>query len=512
MLVLGDPTGALGRLVDEDDEVDAVGDLERCLERLDDEAPSLVVVDATWERPLSAARRIRLAHGQVGLAVAVEEAEIPAMRSRLAFVPDVEQVHVVPADAGVARLRRELVATVGEVGRHRRVRGALDAINRDLAAGWSHAASDEEPARPSVSAQYLAALVRHAADTIVSVDADGRVVTINEAGLRTLGVSTSRVEGRPLQDLLADDDEGGLARLVDEAATGEPQADDELLVRLANGHELLLSATAAPIGDDTGRLAGTVLIARDVTAERRAARRLQSLQKAESLATLASGVAHDFNNLLVQAQGWADLARDDVDDPELVATALERIGHATRRAAELARTMLAYGGRGSFEAQTLDLAALVRDLEPLLSASVPAKISLEVSGVSSPQVRADATQLRQIVLNLVTNAVEAIGDAQGAVHVRVDEWADADVAEGPELHAPHGIAVVEVTDTGPGIEPDVRARLFEPFFTTKFTGRGLGLAASQGIATAHGGVLTVDSEPGEGAVFRLLLPVVTRGA
>jgi PAS domain S-box-containing protein len=505
VLVLGDPTGALAHLVDDDEEVEAVADVDRCLERLEDGAVSLVVVDAAWERPLAAARQIRRGHQGVGLAVAVESAQIPAMRSRLAFVPDVEHVHVVPADAEVPRLRHELLATVGEVGRHRRVRGALDAINRDLAGGWRRSEPEDRAGRPSVSAQYLAALVRHAADTIVSVDPEGCVVTINEAGSRTLGATTARIEGRPLRELFADDDEGGLSRLVTQAGSGEPQADDEVPVRLRSGHELLLSATAAPIDDDTGRLAGIVVIARDVTSERRAAQRLQSLQKAESLATLASGVAHDFNNLLVQAQGWADLARDDLEDPELVATALERIGHATRRASELARTMLAYGGRGRFEPQTIDLAELVRDLEPLLSASVPAKVRLELDLDVRPRVRADATQLRQIVLNLVTNAVEAIGDVPGSIHVRVLRQP---AVERPELHAPGGVAVIEVSDSGPGIAADVRERLFDPFFTTKFTGRGLGLAASQGIAAAHGGTLAVTSEPGSGAVFQLRLPEV----
>ena len=496
-LVLGGPTGALGRLVDRDEDVESAADLERCLARLQaDGDVAFVVVDPSWPRPLSAARRLRVSAPHVGLAVAVPPQAAASMRSRLAFLPDVDHVHVVTIDGDLDGLRRQLAATAEVVDRHQRVRGALDAINRDLAGAGPAREIDE--AMPSVSTQYLAALVRHAADTIVSVDPHGCVVTINEAGQRTLGVTAAEVEGEPLRGLLAADDAGALERLLSAALSGRAQADDDLAVRLRSGHEVLLSATAAPILDDAGALVGRVLVARDVTAERQAARRLQALQKAESLATLASGVAHDFNNLLVQAQGWADFASEELDDRELVASALTRIGEATRRAAELARTMLAYGGRGSFEPRVLDLGELVADLRPLLSASVPAKIALDIDAGTAPQVRADPTQLRQIVLNLVTNAVEAIGDDQGGIRVRVTHEGERD--------EPQPWAVLEVADTGPGIDDDVRDRLFDPFFTTKFTGRGLGLAASQGIASAHGGSITVASRPGEGATLRLRLP------
>jgi two-component system, cell cycle sensor histidine kinase and response regulator CckA len=171
--------------------------------------------------------------------------------------------------------------------------------------------------------------------------------------------------------------------------------------------------------------------------------------------------------------------------------------------------MLAYGGRGQFEPEQVDLARLVADLRPLLLASVPAKVEVEVETGAPTVVRADPTQLRQVALNLVINAAEATGDATGTIHLRTGIEA---LEHGPVDHDGHRLlgsgtyAFLEVEDTGPGIEPELHERLFDPFYTTKFTGRGLGLAASQGIARAHGGLITVHSRPGAGARFRVHLP------
>jgi PAS domain S-box-containing protein len=505
----GGPSGGLARLCGGSLGAEVVDDLETVLARLraNDRRGTLVVVDPGWPRPLAAARRIREVDTSVGVAVAVAAEEVAATRSKLAFLPDVDGVEVLATDEGPVALRRRLADVEDAARQRRRVRGALDAMNRDLAG--ARPPSPERARSAVVSEGYLAALVRHAADTIVSIDPFGRIVSLNDAGQRTLGFDRSAVEGRDVRELLADDDPGQVLELVAAAEQGETRVDHELPLRLSNGRHLVLSATAAAVRDDVGAVAGLVVIARDITAERRAERRLQALQKAESLATLASGVAHDFNNLLVQVQGWADLARQDLDDRGLVVAALDHIAVATRQASELARAMLAYGGRGEFEPEPVDLPRLVADLRPLLTASVPAKIEMVIESGEEAQVRADPTQLRQVVLNLVLNAAEAIGETSGAVHLRtgVEHLDDGPVDhEGHRLLGAGTYAFLEVEDTGPGIEPDLHDRLFDPFFTTKFTGRGLGLAASQGIARAHDGLITVHSRPGEGARFRVHLP------
>jgi two-component system, cell cycle sensor histidine kinase and response regulator CckA len=511
-LLLTGPDGPLGAVGELADDHEVVADVERCLGRIADDEPSvaLVAVDLGRPSPWAAVRQLREAAPALQLAVVAPDGEVAGARSTLAFLPEVGEVAVVPTGPDTRDLLRRLREVAAASHQRQRVRGALDAMNRDLA---GRRAPDVDTSRKAVSEHYLAALVRHAADTIVSLDPAGRIVTFNAAAQRSWGLDPGAVEGRPLAELLAEDDGGELLELLTAAAAGEEQVDHELPLRLQGGRQLLLSATAAAIRDDTGALAGLVLIARDVTAERHSEQRLRALQKAESLATLASGVAHDFNNLLVQVQGWADVARRHLDDHDLVASALEHVDVATREAAELARAMLAYGGRGQFEPEPLQLAALVDELRPLLAASVPPKIELVLETTTDAVVRGDPTQLRQVVLNLVVNATEAIGDQAGTILVRTGTEQVGEEPAVPDPHAdthpallPGAYATIEVEDTGAGVDPEHHDRLFDPFFTTKFTGRGLGLAASQGIARAHGGRITAARDAEHGARFRLLLP------
>jgi PAS domain S-box-containing protein len=531
ILALSPPFGGLADLATRTARCEVVADLDACLERLgaggsaveatrptsrDGPDVSLVAVDATWHRPLSVVRHLRAAGHDVPIALVVAAEDVEATRTTLALLPGAGEVAVVTAGGGEGD--DDLVHRLEQLARSSRgrqqLRGALDVMNRALA-GRSQPTAQR--GRSGISEHYLAALVRHAADTIVALDGRSRIVTLNAAAERTLGLPVDEVEGRTLGDLLGDDDPGELTTLLADASSGVDQVHHELPVHLRDGHRALLSATAAAVRDDTGALAGLVLIARDVTAERRSEQQLRELQKAESLATLASGVAHDFNNLLVQIQGWTDLARGTPDDHRLVAEALDNIAVATRQAAELSRAMLVYGGRGSFEPQRLELASLVTELRPLLVASVPAKIDLELDTATPAEVSGDPTQLRQVVLNLVVNATEAIGDRRGTVVVRTRSEvirtgpglgpAGSDEAAPPAPLAGGAYGIIEVEDTGPGLDPEHHHRLFDPFFTTKFTGRGLGLAASQGIARAHGGVITADAAPGGGARFRIHLPV-----
>jgi PAS domain S-box-containing protein len=511
-LLLTTPASVLGAVGDLAEDHEVVADLERCLVRVTDEEPpvALVAVDLGGARPWTAVRQLRAAAPALPLAIVADDAEAVAARSTLALLPEAGEVTVVPTGSDAPELLRRLQEVASASDQRQKVRGALDAMNRDLA---GRRAPGTDAPRTSVSEHYLAALVRHAADTIISLDPTGHIVTFNAAARRSWGLDPADVEGRPLAELLAEADGGELLELLADAASGEEQVDHELPVQLRDGRQLLLSATASAIRDDTGALAGLVLIARDVTAERRSEQRLRALQKAESLATLASGVAHDFNNLLVQVQGWADVARRNLDDHDLVTAALEHVDVATRQASELARAMLAYGGRGRFEPEPIRLGRLVDDLRPLLAATVPPKIELVLESTADAEVRGDPTQLRQVVLNLVVNATEAIGDHPGTIVVRTGSARRGDPAT-TTAEDGHGdppllagcYAIIEVEDSGVGIDPDHHDRLFDPFFTTKFTGRGLGLAASQGIVRAHGGLITVARETDRGARFRVHLP------
>jgi PAS domain S-box-containing protein len=504
-------TGGLAQLLDDDDAAESVPDGSTAVRRLRDHRSDgtspFVVIGPSIPRPLAVAQAVRRIDPDAGLAFVMDAETVDPMEVRLALVPELGNSLVLPADAAPDELARSVHEAATVAGRRRDVRHALDAMNRELLRTPS---TGTRSARQSVSQAYLAAVTRHAPEAIVSVDLDGRILSMNDAAVRTLGLERQHGEGARLTDALGGGPGSELAEIVADASAGHTHERHELRLETPDQREVLLMLTAAPVRDYAGHVVGTVIIARDVTAERRTQARLRELQKAESLATLAGGVAHDFNNLLVSVKGWAEIAREDPHDVETLETALHNISSAAERAAELARAMLAYGGRGTVELEPTDVNELIDEMVGLLRTSVSRKIELRTElGDRLPTIHADRTQLRQVVLNLVTNASEAIGEETGTIHLRSyhEELASDRRRElgVDELHVgPH--VVVEVSDTGPGMDEQTRERIFDPFFTTKFTGRGLGLAASRGIAIAHGGAIAVDTAPGRGATFRLVLP------
>ncbi|MCL4847436.1 MAG: PAS domain-containing protein [Acidobacteria bacterium] len=240
-------------------------------------------------------------------------------------------------------------------------------------------------------------------------------------------------------------------------------------------------------------------------------RRLLHAQKLESLGVLAGGIAHDFNNLLLAVLGNLELAWLDLDAGAPARQGVQEAVAAARRAADLTRQMLAYSGRGAFVVQPTDLNALVEENVHLLRAVVPRTVSLDLAlAPGLPPVVADPGQLQQVVMNLITNAAEALGGEPGHVVLStgVNVFSAVELAASRlESGASPGPYVwFAVQDTGCGMTPDVLARLFDPFFSTKFTGRGLGMPAVQGIVTGHAGAILIDTAPGEGSTVKVLLP------
>lgn len=234
-------------------------------------------------------------------------------------------------------------------------------------------------------------------------------------------------------------------------------------------------------------------------------------RKMESLGILAGGVAHDFNNLLMGVLGNADLALSVMSPDAAGRNQVEDIIVAARRAADLAGQMLAYSGRGRFRVERIDLGSLVEDSVHLLKATVSSSVVLRVEpsqGVS--KVSVDVGQMRQVLINLVANASDAIRERSGAIRIsiseRVFEQDGLDRMYVANDLRPGRYVVLEVSDTGCGIEPQTMGRIFDPFYTTKFTGRGLGLAAVLGIVRGHGGALDVRSEARRGSTFAVVLP------
>ncbi|MBS3821711.1 MAG: response regulator, partial [Phycisphaerae bacterium] len=244
---------------------------------------------------------------------------------------------------------------------------------------------------------------------------------------------------------------------------------------------------------------------------------IQHAQKLESLGVLAGGIAHDFNNLLVGILGNADLALTELSPVSPARESVQQIEISARRAADLCRQMLAYSGKGRFVIEPIDLSEVVEEMGHMLTVAISKNVVLKYNLPDDlPAVMADATQIRQVVMNLITNASEAIGDRSGVISVSTNAMECTqeclDEAYAAEDLSPGMYVALEVSDTGCGMDAETLAKLFDPFYTTKFTGRGLGLAAVLGIIRGHGGAIKVDGEPGRGSTFTVLLPASAESA
>ena len=240
-------------------------------------------------------------------------------------------------------------------------------------------------------------------------------------------------------------------------------------------------------------------------------RKLLEGQKLESLGVLAGGIAHDFNNILTGILGNASLMSLDLPARSPLLLNVHQIEVSTQRAAELCQQMLAYAGKGQFLIRPINLEELVRSTLPLLEHSISKSANLHFQFKSGlPSVNADVTQIRQIIMNLVVNASDAIGGNEGAITLSTGLMTADDPRLRQTVLAPDpsaaALVFLRVTDSGTGMSADILRKIFEPFFTTKFTGRGLGLAAVLGIVRSHHGGLMVESLPGQGTTFTLLLP------
>jgi PAS domain S-box-containing protein len=351
----------------------------------------------------------------------------------------------------------------------------------------------------------------------MSVHQDGAFVFVNAAAARLLGAaSAAEIQGRRVSEFLVAADPARLpVPAAADPASGESPFYEARIVRL-DGSELEVEVATAPI--TFAGAPATQTVARDLSGRKAAEaerlvleRRLLESQKLESLGVMAGGVAHDFNNLLVAIMGNAGLAMLELPAASPARENLAAIEDAAQRAADLAHQMLAYAGKARFSVSAVNLSDLVREMSRLLTVSISRKVTLECHLAEAlPTVDGDATQLGQILMNLVINAAEAIDEDTGTVRLStgIMQASRAYLAEAhcsPAM-APGRYCYVEVQDTGPGMDEATRSRIFDPFFTTKFTGRGLGLAAALGIVRAHHGAIRIDSAPGKGACFRLLLP------
>ena len=346
---------------------------------------------------------------------------------------------------------------------------------------------------------------------------DFRLLALNAAFAAATGLQADQVLGQNLRDVLDPPAWAIAQQRFREAIERRAPVHWEQTFDLPRGPrtgEVSLSAVL----DDAGRCTHLVGSVHDVTERKQAEearlsaeRQVQHAQKLESLGVLAGGIAHDFNNLLTGILGYSDLAHSEAAPGSSVQEHLLEVTRCARQAAGLAQQMLAYSGKGRFLVQPLDLSATIEDMARLLEISISKKCVLSFRLARGlPAIEADGSQLRQVILNLVLNASEAMADGSGVIAVRtgVVECDGAPLVDAAlQGAAPSGLHVfLEVEDDGCGMAPETRARIFDPFFSTKFTGRGLGLAAVLGIVRGHKGAIQVHSQPGDGTLFRILFP------
>ena len=356
-------------------------------------------------------------------------------------------------------------------------------------------------------------------DATILTDQNRKITRINAAATKLFGYSEREFLGNTTRLIYPGDVE-----FKQTNARFNSQAPIEYLpyrsrYRRKDGSLFEAETVGAPIFDTNGDYLGNLGIVKDITAQleadaeqRALQQQMMHAQKLESLGVLAGGIAHDFNNLLVSILGNADLARQELDSGEQASGLLDGIVNAARKAADLCRQMLAYAGRGRFIVEPIDLSAVVEDMAQILEITVSKNTVLEFQlEPKMPSVCADAAQLRQIVMNLVLNASEALEGKSGFVRIRTgvmlaeQSYLDESLV-GNECHAGYH-AFLEVSDTGSGMPNEIIEKIFDPFFTTKFTGRGLGLAAVLGIIRGHKGTMRIDTELGSGTSFRVLLPI-----
>ncbi len=370
--------------------------------------------------------------------------------------------------------------------------------------------------------ERLKNLLRVSPDCLGVVDLDGRFRLINLPAAQMLGyesVEACLEDGKRIDDFVPKEEHHLLPALRSASITGEVLLGAPLPIERPSGERIDTEVSVSLLHSASGEPDGFVASLRDVSARRRLEEGMRQAQKLESLGLLATGIAHDFNNLLSVVIGSSDLALAASRDNEEATQNIRQTLRGAKQLAALTRELLVYSGRARQVVGPLSLSRLVEEIGGLLEVSLPRQVTLETSlSKTLPRFSGDATQIQQVVLNLITNAAEASaeansgasGQAMSVVHLttcllRVETDGLRDAGSGQEVPAGEYLCL-RVRDTGCGIGPEAREKIFDPFYTSKVAGRGLGLSAVLGIVRDHQGFTLLESTLNEGTTFQVLLP------
>ena len=385
----------------------------------------------------------------------------------------------------------------------------IDNVSRVLAVVRN--IDDRKAAEASLS--RLRTAIEFAGDDVMITDEDGTIVYVNPSFERTTGFASGEALGQTAPILERgrnqNDDTGDLWFTLSAGRvwTGRFRSQHK------EGHTILQDTSVAPIRDEKGDNVGYVLVLRDVTEYERIKNQLMQAQKMEALGQLTSGIAHDFNNILAGIIGYTELALDNELDPDHPANeCMKQVAAAGSRAADLVRQLLMMSRPSEVEPRSIDAQPIAREVLRLVRASYPPTLQIDLETTASNSfVMAAPTHIHQILMNLVTNAAQAIEDMKGIIAIRLDSRIVTETpAGGTDGVRPGEYLEIAVADTGSGMDQAVADRIFEPYFTTKDPGKGTGLGMSvvHGIVRQLNGALHVESEVGEGTTVCVLLPTV----
>lgn len=371
-----------------------------------------------------------------------------------------------------------------------------------------------------LSERRYATTVASLTDGVIVVDPDDQILLLNPAAAAIVGCPEGAARGRPLHTVLALEP---VSQPGEAEGTGpEPEETVRWQLRRPDGEAREIAYARAPLVDDHRAHVGTVIVLRDITVQIQAAaerqhleQRLQEAQRVESLGMIASGIAHDFNNILASISGNAELALAETPPASAAYPLLTQVMAGVSRASELTHQLLTYAGKSPVAPEKIDLNVLLREMTDLVRVSTGPQIELLLRCADSlPPIMADPVRIRQVILNLLTNAAEALPAHRGKINVStrvVTIGAGLDSPPGLESQRlePGPYVELRVEDSGCGMDAATQGRIFDPFFTTKRTGRGLGLAAVRGIVQRHRGAIGIYSAPSAGTVMQILLPALS---